>query len=71
MRGVISLRDFYAQAWNAHVVGFISPAPEETTGEDLTILVRVVAEGRSVAARRCCRTRRACRPAPCGGSLGR
>jgi len=37
----LSLADFYATAWNAHVVGFISPAPEETTGEDLTILVRL------------------------------
>jgi NADPH:quinone reductase len=42
----LTLGDFYQQAWNAHVVGFISPAPEETKGEDLEILVRLVADGR-------------------------
>ncbi|MEY9908170.1 NADPH2:quinone reductase [Catenulispora sp. MAP12-49] len=42
----ISLADFYAQGWNAHIVGFISPHPEQTKGEDLTILARLVADGR-------------------------
>ena len=42
----ISLADFYTQGWNAHIVGFISPHPEETKGEDLTILARLVADGR-------------------------
>jgi len=34
----ISISDFYRQAWNARIVGFISPVPEETEGEDLAIL---------------------------------
>lgn len=42
----ISLGDFYAQGWNAHIVGFISPHPEQTKGEDLAILARLVADGR-------------------------
>lgn len=42
----ISLADFYAQGWNAHIVGFISPHPEETKGEDLAILAGLVADGR-------------------------
>jgi NADPH:quinone reductase-like Zn-dependent oxidoreductase len=39
-RGGIELKlaDFYAQGWNAHLVGFISPDPEETLGEDMAIL---------------------------------
>ncbi|MGO4647756.1 zinc-binding dehydrogenase [Nocardia sp. 2YAB30] len=41
----IALADFYAQGWNAHIVGLISPAPEETLGEDLGILVQLVADG--------------------------
>ena len=42
----LRLGDFYSQAWNAHIVGFISPVPEETKGEDLTILTTLVADGR-------------------------
>jgi NADPH:quinone reductase-like Zn-dependent oxidoreductase len=42
----LRLGDFYAQGWNAHVVGFISPVPEETKGEDLAILAGLVADGR-------------------------
>ncbi|RMI29333.1 zinc-binding dehydrogenase [Nocardia stercoris] len=44
----ITLADFfgYAQGWNAHLVGFISPVPEETLGEDLAILVALVSDGR-------------------------
>lgn len=42
----ISIADFYAQGWNAHIVGFISPDPEQTKGEDLAILARLVADGR-------------------------
>jgi NADPH:quinone reductase len=42
----ISLADFYAQGWNAHIVGFISPHPEETKGEDLAILAHLVTDGR-------------------------
>ena len=42
----ISLADFYAQGWNAHIVGFISPHPEQTKGEDLAILTALVADGR-------------------------
>lgn len=42
----ISISDFYRQAWNARIVGFISPVPEETKGEDLTILACLVADGR-------------------------
>lgn len=42
----ISISDFYAQGWNAHVVGFISPGPEETLGEDVGILAALVADGR-------------------------
>ena len=42
----LKLADFYAQGWNAHVVGFISPAPEEALGEDLAILAHLVADGR-------------------------
>lgn len=45
-RTEISLGDFYAQGWNAHIVGFISPHPEQTKGEDLAILARLVADGR-------------------------
>ena len=44
----LRLGDFYAQGWNAHIVGFISPVPEETKGEDLTILTNLVATGRLV-----------------------
>ncbi len=40
------LADFYAQGWNAHLVGLISPDPEETLGEDLAILAGLVADGR-------------------------
>lgn len=34
IRGAAELRlaDFYAQGWNAHIVGFISPVPQETKG---------------------------------------
>jgi NADPH2:quinone reductase len=42
----LNLADFYAQGWNAHIVGFISPVPEQTKGEDLGILVDLVADGR-------------------------
>ena len=42
----LRLADFYAEGWNAHIVGFISPVPEETKGEDLAILVGLVADGR-------------------------
>lgn len=48
--GVAELRlaDFFghAQGWNAHIVGFISPVPEETLGEDVGILADLVADGR-------------------------
>jgi NADPH:quinone reductase len=42
----VSIGDFYRQAWNARIVGFISPVPEETKGEDLAILAGLVADGR-------------------------
>lgn len=42
----ISISDFYRQAWNARIVGFVSPVPEETKGEDLAILAGLVADGR-------------------------
>ena len=42
----ISISDFYRQAWNARIVGFISPVPEETKGADLAILAGLVADGR-------------------------
>jgi NADPH:quinone reductase len=42
----ISIGDFYRQAWNARIVGFISPVPEETKGEDLAILAGLTADGR-------------------------
>jgi NADPH2:quinone reductase len=42
----ISISDFYRQAWNARIVGFVSPVPEETKGEDLAILAELVADGR-------------------------
>ena len=42
----VSISDFYRQAWNARIVGFISPVPEETKGEDLAILAGLVADGR-------------------------
>jgi len=42
----ISISDFYSQAWNARIVGFVSPVPEETKGEDLAILAGLVADGR-------------------------
>ncbi|MGW4247922.1 zinc-binding dehydrogenase, partial [Nocardia sp. NPDC004722] len=42
----LRLADFYAQGWNAHIVGFISPVPEDTLGEDLAILADLVADGR-------------------------
>jgi NADPH:quinone reductase len=42
----ISIGDFYRQAWNARIVGFISPVPEETKGDDLAILAGLVADGR-------------------------
>jgi NADPH:quinone reductase len=42
----ISISDFCRQASNARIVGFISPVPEETKGEDLAILAGLVAEGR-------------------------
>ena len=41
----ISIGDFYRQAWNARIIGFISPVPEETKGEDLAILAGLVADG--------------------------
>jgi NADPH:quinone reductase-like Zn-dependent oxidoreductase len=44
----ISISDFYRQAWNARIVGFVSPAPEKTKGEDLAILAALVADGRLV-----------------------
>ena len=41
------LRDFYqAGAYNARVIAFISTVPEETKGEDLDILARLVADNR-------------------------
>ena len=41
------LRDFYqAGAYNARVIAFISTIPDETKGEDLTILARLVDDGR-------------------------
>jgi NADPH:quinone reductase len=41
------LRDFYqAGAYNARVIAFISTVPDETKGEDLAILARLVADGR-------------------------
>jgi NADPH:quinone reductase-like Zn-dependent oxidoreductase len=40
----ISIGDFYRQAWNARIIGFISPVPEETKGEDLAILAGLVAD---------------------------
>jgi NADPH:quinone reductase-like Zn-dependent oxidoreductase len=40
------LRDFYqAGAYNARVIAFISTVPEDTKGEDLAILARLVADG--------------------------
>ncbi|WP_330179346.1 zinc-binding dehydrogenase [Nocardia sp. NBC_01503] len=44
----LRLSDFFghARGWNAHIVGFISPVPEETLGEDLGILADLVADGR-------------------------
>lgn len=42
----LRLADFYGQAWNARVVGFISPDPDETKGQDLAILAALVAGGR-------------------------
>ena len=44
----LELSDFFrhAQAWNAQIVGFISPVPEATLGEDLAILADLVADGR-------------------------
>jgi NADPH2:quinone reductase len=44
----LELSDFFrhAQAWNAQIVGFISPVPQETLGEDLAILADLVADGR-------------------------
>jgi len=42
----LTLADFYRQGWNVHVVGLISPFPEETLGEDLAILGDLVATGR-------------------------
>lgn len=42
----LRLRDFFTgQGWNARVQGFVSEYPEETKGEDLSILVRLVAAG--------------------------
>ena len=41
------LRDFdQAGAYNARVIAFISTVPDETKGEDLAILARLVADGR-------------------------
>jgi len=44
----LELSDFFrhAQAWNAQIVGFISPVPEEALGADLAILADLVADGR-------------------------
>ena len=44
----LELSDFFqhAHAWNAQIVGFISPTSEETLGEDLAILADLVADGR-------------------------
>ncbi len=46
--GVTELRlaDFYAQAWNARLIGLISDEPAGTKGEDLAILAQLVAAGR-------------------------
>ncbi|MFG2792109.1 zinc-binding dehydrogenase [Streptomyces sp. NPDC048419] len=42
----LRLRDFAMRGHNARVQGFISEHPEETKGEDLAILVSLVADGR-------------------------
>jgi NADPH:quinone reductase-like Zn-dependent oxidoreductase len=46
----LTLSDFYyAGAHNAKMVAFVSDHPEETKGEDLAILARLVADGRPTA----------------------
>jgi NADPH:quinone reductase-like Zn-dependent oxidoreductase len=42
----LRLRDFATRGHNARVQGFVSEHPEETKGEDLAILVSLVADGR-------------------------
>ncbi|MFC0436753.1 zinc-binding dehydrogenase [Kutzneria buriramensis] len=42
----IRLGDFYRSAHNGRIVGFISDAPEDAIGADLTVLTDLVAEGR-------------------------
>lgn len=42
----LRLLDFARQGHNARVQGFVSEHPEDTKGEDLAILVRLMAEGR-------------------------
>jgi NADPH2:quinone reductase len=42
----ISISDFYRQAWDARIVGFVRPVPQETKGEDLAILAGLVVDGR-------------------------
>jgi len=44
----LELSDFFrhAQAWNAQIVGFISPVPEEALGADLAILTDLMTDGR-------------------------
>jgi NADPH:quinone reductase len=45
----LRLRDFYAVgAYNARVVGFVSTVPDHTKGEDLAILVDLIADGRLI-----------------------
>lgn len=45
----LRLADFYyASAYNAKIVGFVSTVPDETKGEDLAILAGLVADGRLV-----------------------
>ena len=42
----LSISDFYKSAWNGRVIGLVSELPEEIKGEDLAIIVALVAAGR-------------------------
>jgi NADPH:quinone reductase len=44
----VRILDFAAYAPNSRVMGLVSPIPDETKGEDLAILVALIADGRLV-----------------------
>jgi len=42
----LALADFYAQAWNGQIIGFISDTEPDSFAEDLSLLAGLIADGR-------------------------